>query len=185
MSIGINSISSVNQGMDASIYTKNNGKKIDKTIISPKDEAVIYETTSTKQTDKSNQIAKLQAESDEKVSQFKKLVEELLLKQGKAVLNSDDFWKTLASGEYEVDEETANKAAKEISEDGYWGVEQTSERIFSFAKALSGDDPDKMNDMLEAFKEGFDQATSAWGKTLPELSQKTYDAVLKKFEDYK
>jgi len=39
--------------------------------------------------------------------------------------------------------------------------------------------------MLDAFKEGFDQATKAWGKELPEISSKTYDAVMKKFEDYK
>ena len=64
------------------------------------------------------------------------------------------------------------------------GVEQTSQRILDFAVALSGGDENKMKDMAEAFKKGFQQATKAWGKDLPDISQQTYDAVLKKFEDY-
>ena len=43
----------------------------------------------------------------------------------------------------------------------------------------------KMEKMVDAFKKGFDQATKAWGRSLPDISQKTYDAVMKKFEDYK
>ena len=31
-----------------------------------------------------------------------------------------------------------------FSEDGYWGVKQTSSRIFDFAMALAGDDEEKM-----------------------------------------
>ena len=42
-----------------------------------------------------------------------------------------------------------------------------------------------MDEMLEAFKKGFGQATEAWGKSLPDISQRTYDSVLEKFEDYK
>ena len=72
-----------------------------------------------------------------------------------------------------------------ISEDGYWGVNQTSQRIFDMAVALSGGDSEKMDDMLEAFKKGFKQATETWGKELPDISQKTYAAVLEKFENYK
>ena len=40
-----------------------------------------------------------------------------------------------------MDEKTRLQAQKDIAEDGYWGVEQTSERLVSFAKALSGGDP--------------------------------------------
>ena len=39
--------------------------------------------------------------------------------------------------------------------------------------------------MLEAFKKGFEQATKAWGDELPEISQKTYDAVVEKFNNWK
>ena len=130
-------------------------------------------------------VQKLKAETQSRVNQFKSLVEDMLLKQGHKVKNSDDIWSMLASGKLEVDPETAAKAKEEISEDGYWGVKQTSERIFDMAVALSGGDEDKMEDMLNAFKKGFDQATKAWGKSLPDSSHKTYVAVMEKFENFK
>ena len=90
----------------------------------------------------------------------------------------------LASGNFTVDAETAAKAKEEISENGYWGVNQTSQRIFDMAVALSGGDSEKMEKMLDAFKKGFGEATKTWGKTLPDICQNTYDAVLEKFENY-
>ncbi len=39
--------------------------------------------------------------------------------------------------------------------------------------------------MIAAFKKGFDQATKAWGKSLPDISGRTYDAVMKKFDAWK
>ncbi len=95
------------------------------------------------------------------------------------------MWKFLASGDYTVDAQTAKDAKDAISEDGYWGVNQTSQRIFDFAVSLSGGDSEKMDKMLEAFKKGFSQATKAWGKNLPDISSQTYDAVINKFDDYK
>ena len=38
--------------------------------------------------------------------------------------------------------------------------------------------------MKEAFEKGFKEATKTWGKELPDISQNTRDAVLKKFDDY-
>ncbi|MGN0291831.1 MAG: hypothetical protein ACI4C5_07855, partial [Lachnospiraceae bacterium] len=61
----------------------------------------------------------------------------------------------------------------------------TSDRIVEFAKALSGGDPEKADEMLAAFKKGFEQATAAWGKELPDISSRTYDAVVKKFDAWK
>ncbi len=152
------------------------------------DTAVVYETT--KNTEKVNSkanpelVAKLKADAEERTSQLRSLVEKMMLQQGQAVTNADNMWKFLASGDYTVDPETAAQAQADIAEDGYWGVEQTSDRILSFAEALSGGDKDKMAEMLEAFKKGFKQATKAWGKELPDISQKTYDAVLEKFDKY-
>ena len=62
-------------------------------------------------------------------------------------------------------------------------MEKTSDRIIEFANALTGGDPDKIEDMREAFKKGYEQAEKTWGGELPEISQKTYDAVMKKFDD--
>ena len=92
------------------------------------------------------------------------------------------MWRFLASGKFEVDEATKLQAQKDIAEDGYWGVNQTSDRIIDFAKALTGGDPSKIEDMREAFKKGYKQAEKTWGGELPEISKQTYDAVLAKFD---
>jgi len=130
-------------------------------------------------------IEHLKTSNQAQVDSFKSMVSDMLTKQGKAFNNADDFWKMMASGDYTVDEAAAKEAEAAISEDGYWGVKQTSDRIFEFAKALSGGDSEKMDDMLSAFKKGFDEATKSWGKSLPDISHKTYDAVMEKFEQFK
>ena len=61
---------------------------------------------------------------------------------------------------------------------------QTSQRIFDFAKAVAGDDPDQMKKMQEAVEKGFKQAEEAWGGSLPSISGETHDAVNKLFDDY-
>ena len=113
------------------------------------------------------------------------IVKKTIAGQGNTLAKADDMWKFLASGDFTVDAETKANAQKEISEDGYWGVNQTSDRILDFAIALSGNDTSKAEMLLDAFKKGFSEATAAWGKELPEISQKTYDAVLEKFEAWK
>ena len=86
----------------------------------------------------------------------------------------------IKDGTIEVDDETAAEAAKEVADDGYWGVEQTSERMFSFAKALAGNDPTKADSMLEALQKGYDEAAKQWGGELPEICQKTLEVTKKK-----
>ena len=81
-----------------------------------------------------------------------------------------------------TDRQTKAQAQADIAEDGYWGVNQTSDRIIQFATALTGGDPDKIESMREAFKKGYAQAEKTWGGSLPEISQKTYDAVMEKFD---
>ena len=115
------------------------------------------------------------------------IVQKMLNGQGKAyslATGDDSIWKYLASGEYTVDELAKKKAQEDISEDGYWGVKQTSDRILDFAKALAGNDPSKANELLDAFDKGYKQATKEWGKDLPDISKQTYDAVHKKFEEW-
>ena len=127
-------------------------------------------------------IAKLKADSDARVAQFKSLVEQLLTKQGKTFNTANDIWSILSSGDFTVDPATKAQAQADIAEDGYWGVEQTSQRILDFATALTGGDPDKIEEMRSAFQKGFDQAKEIWGGELPEISQKTYDAVMSGFD---
>ncbi len=154
------------------------------------DVAATYEHTSASNktyTQNTDLIKQLKADAEARTSQLRSLVEEMMTKQGSAfgTANSDDdMWKFLAKGDFTVDA-AAKKAAQEaISENGYWGVNQTSERILSFAKALTGGDPSKVEEMRDAFEKGFSQATKAWGQNLPDISSKTYDAVMEGFDNW-
>lgn len=141
-------------------------------------------TTVNKKASNASVVAQLKADQETRMAQMQSLVTKMFSKQGIIIGTADDMWKALAGGNFTADADTIAQAKEDISEDGYWGVKQTSERIFSFAQALAGDDEEKMTKMKEAFEKGFKEATKTWGKELPGISQDTRDAVLKKFDDY-
>lgn len=132
-----------------------------------------------------NLINKLKADAEARTAQLRTLVEQMMGKQSTTYANATDMWQFLRSGDYTVDAQTKAQAQADIAEDGYWGVNQTSDRIISFATALTGGDPDKIEEMREAFKKGYEQAEKTWGGSLPEISQKTYEAVMQKFDELK
>ena len=188
----INSVNSTTNSYQTSTASKTASTSTDKTTTSDKAETgVVYEKSS--QTDKNTvtkktdyaMVAKLKADAEQRTSQLRSLVEKMMTKQGTAIANADSMWSFLADGNFTVDEETQKQAQADIAEDGYWGVEQTSDRILDFAKALSGNDPEKADLLIDAFKKGFEDATKSWGKDLPDISQRTYDAVLEKFDKWK
>ena len=150
--------------------------------------AAVYEksTAKTGYTKKSNSavVAKMKAEAEQRTSQLQSLVEKMISKQGQTLGTADSIWSFLAKGNFTADPETIAQAKKDIASDGYWGAEQTSDRILSFAKALAGDDPDKAEELLNAFKKGYAQATGTWGKELPSLCSDTYDLVEEKFNKW-
>lgn len=186
--MSVNGISNVNTTTTAVSYeTSSKTAETSKSSTYGKDTAAVYEKSSEAKSTSPNKalIAKLKADTQNRINQMQSLVQEMFSKQGKAFTNADDMWKLLAKGDFTVDAKTANEAKDAISEDGYWGVNQTSQRIFDFAVALSGGDSEKMDKMLEAFKKGFKQATKSWGKSLPDISSQTYDAVMEKFDNYK
>ena len=134
--------------------------------------------------DRAALVKQLQADQESRQNQLVDIVKQMMLGQGKTFNQANDIWSFLASGEYTVDEAAKAQAQEDISEDGYWGVKQTSQRLFDFACALAGDDVDKMKEMQAAMEKGFKEATGAWGKELPSICQETLDAANQKFEDY-
>ena len=159
-----------------------------KATTATEESGVVYEpSTEAKATKKykpdAAMIQKLKADADARTAQLRSIVEQLMLKQGTAYGQANDIWSFLAKGDFEVDPATKAQAQADIAEDGYWGVEQTSSRIIDFATALTGGDPDKIEEMREAFKKGYAMAEKTWGGELPEISKQTYDAVMKKFDE--
>ena len=90
----------------------------------------------------------------------------------------------IAAGDTTVDfkEITPEQARELISEDGYDGVEKTSERIVQMAISLSGNDPDRIEEIKAAIEKGFQMAAEAMGETLPEISTQTHTAVMDKLD---
>ena len=129
-------------------------------------------------------VDQLKSEQQARQEQLVNIVQKMFNEQATAARNSGSIWEFLASGDYEVDEATKLQAQKDIAEDGYYGIKQTSERLFTFASALAGDDVEKMKEMQAAMQKGFEQATKAWGKELPDICKDTIEAANKLFDDY-
>ena len=134
--------------------------------------------------DRAALVKQLKAEQANREQQLTSIVSKMMYGQAKTYGQATDMWKFLASGNYTVDAVTKAQAQKDVSEDGYWGVKQTSQRLFDFASALAGDDVDKMKEMQGAVEKGMKQATKAWGKELPSICKDTFDATNKLFEEY-
>lgn len=179
-----------NTGADTSVTETNASKVTDK---AEETSAATYEKTSRKDRDSSKQlykpdmdtVQKLKNDAETRSAQLRNLVEQMLTKQGKTFNNSTNIYDLLRTGKVTVDPATAAQAQEDISEDGYWGVKQTSDRLVSFAKALTGGDPSKADEMIEAFKKGYKQAAKSWGGDLPGICQQTYDATIEKLTEWK
>lgn len=130
-------------------------------------------------------IERLKQEAELRSKNLRDLVHKMLMKQGQTVNEATDIYALLREGKLEVDPETRAQAQKDIAEDGYWGIEQTSDRLVSFAKALTGGDPSKAEEMINAVKKGFEEAAKAWGGELPEICKNTIDTAIKKLEAWR
>ena len=122
----------------------------------------------------------MKKELSTKNEQLQNLVTKLLGKHAGKYTKLADLFKDI-----QADPATIEQAQKDIADDGYWGVEQTSDRLVSMAQALSGGDTSKADTLIAAIKKGFDEATEAWGDKLPDICQKTIDAAVKKMEAWR
>lgn len=125
------------------------------------------------------ELAKMIEDSDRKAQAVMDLIRPLVEQQG---LNLS----RIAAGEQKlsVDPATIEAAKAAIADGGEFSVEKTSERILAFARVMIGADPSKMESIRAAVDKGFEQAQDMLGGTLPEISQKTRDAVRTGFDQW-
>lgn len=184
----------------------------DKKVDTDKDKGVVFEKSKETKKDSANRIynrdaivTKLKADQAARAASMQSLVEKVLGKQlsksfggGKkqadmfdltdlsdaqiGTLKLADVFRSAAS---KASSEDIAKAQADVAEDGYWGVNQTSDRLVSMAIALSGGDTDKADEMMKAIQKGYDKATAAWGEKLPQISQDTLQATMDKLNDWK
>ena len=170
---------------------KNNNKDVEKEVKSGQIDKTQNITDSYDKKVSDNERKKQESylinQAEQQTKNFEKLVSSIFSKQSNKVGlvnmyydgNLKNFYQNLT-----VDAKTIEKAKQDISEDGYYGVNQTSERILSFAKAIAGDDPKKIQEMRDAVEKGFKKAEQMWGDKLPDISQRTYDKVMSTFDEW-
>ena len=92
----------------------------------------------------------------------------------------EEFQSFLSDVGYEgkpIAELSQDEAAALVSEDGMFGIQQTSERIANFVISGSGGNEDMLRAGREGMLQGFKEAEKMWGGELPEISQKTMQAA--------
>lgn len=86
-----------------------------------------------------------------------------------------------------LEELTQEEAKQLISEEGFFGVEQTSDRVSSFVFNLTEDNVEFLKEAREGLVKGFEEAEKLFGGELPEISyetqKRTLDLVDKRIEE--
>ncbi|MCT7911348.1 hydrogenase-4 component G [Arcobacter lacus] len=71
-----------------------------------------------------------------------------------------------------------DEAIELVSEDGFFGVTQTSDRVAGFVLSFAGDDLELLQKGREGIVKGFEEAEKLFGGQLPEISYKTQERTL-------
>ena len=77
-----------------------------------------------------------------------------------------------------ITELTQNEAKELVSDEGFFGVTQTSDRVSSFVIGLAGDNIEALQESRRGIVEGFEEAERMWGGKLPDISYKTQERTL-------
>jgi len=130
-------------------------------------------------------IKRLWSETNHAMEAVRKLVASML---GKNDAAGQGFWANRAGGKFQLSEADRAQAQELISEDGFFGVKKTTERIMDFAKALvgTGASEKQIENMRSAVQKGFDEVARMFGgfDKLPQVTKDTYDAIMKAFDEW-
>ncbi len=77
-----------------------------------------------------------------------------------------------------ITELSQDEAKDLVSEDGFFGVKQTSDRVSNFVFSFAGDDLELLQKGREGIVQGFEDAKKMFGGELPEISYKTQERTL-------
>ncbi len=82
-----------------------------------------------------------------------------------------------------ISELSADDANDLISDDGYFGIDKTSQRIIGFVIKGAGNDIDRLRAGREGILRGFTEAEKAWGGKLPDISYSTIEKSLEAIDE--
>lgn len=130
--------------------------------------------------DYSKEVTALLEQHEQQMLQFKQSIMGMVTKQGQ-VSNVSIFNLNLT-----VTAEQSQAAKAAISEGGEWSVDAVAGRIMDMAQALSGGDTSKLDLLKKAVVDGFKAAgfdpDNRKGSGMPDITSKTYDEVMKRFD---
>lgn len=104
------------------------------------------------------------------------------LKKVQGILKSIDFEAIGYTGK-PIADMTPDEAKALVSEDGYFGVTQTSARLAEFVLSGGGDNVEKLKAGREGIINGFNEAEKMWGGKLPDISYQTLEKALAKVDE--
>jgi hypothetical protein len=82
-----------------------------------------------------------------------------------------------------IAELTQSEAKELVSDDGFFGVSQTSERIANFVLNGAGDNVEMLKAGREGMIRGFEEAETLWGEKLPDISYETMNKAIAMIDD--
>lgn len=100
----------------------------------------------------------------------------------KDILKSIDFTAIGYTGK-PIADMNPDEAKALVSEDGFFGVTQTSNRLADFVLSGGGDNLEKLKAGREGIIRGYNEAEKAWGGKLPDISYETLDKALAKIDE--
>ena len=77
-----------------------------------------------------------------------------------------------------LNELTQGEAKELVSDGGFFGVDETSQRVTSFVMNMTGDNLEALQESREGLVQGFEQAQKLFGGDLPEISVQTQEKSL-------
>lgn len=77
-----------------------------------------------------------------------------------------------------ITELSVNEAKDLVSDDGFFGVDKTSQRVSSFVFSIADDNLEALQESRKGIVQGFEEAEKLWGDKLPEISYETQEKTL-------
>jgi len=131
------------------------------------------------------EVNRLWNETNHAIDAVRKLVQSML---GKSDATGQGFWAVRAGGNFQLSEADRAQAQELISDDGFFGVQQTTDRIMGFAKALVGEGASEkqIESMRAAVQKGFDEVARMFGgfDNLPDVTKRTHAAIMEAFDKW-
>ena len=82
-----------------------------------------------------------------------------------------------------IEKLTKDEAAELVSDEGFFGVAKTAERLAGFVINGSGDDLERLQEGRKGIIQGFEEAEAIWGKKLFDISYETLDKALASIDE--